>query len=87
VQVQVLLVPLRGPGWKPDRDGVCLVTGRVQVPPGSLEWNVFDNQEANRSAYDVAVACRLAMAEVRVRLPLGALVTVPNDGSLQTLWI
>ena len=35
---------------------------------GSLTiWLTFDR------AHDVAAACRLAMAEVRVRLPLGAL--------------
>ncbi len=32
----------------------------------------FDNLVSNLSAHDVAVACCLAMAEVWVRLPLGA---------------
>ena len=33
----------------------------------------------------LAAACRLAMAEVPVQIRLGALTTVPDDGSLQTL--
>ena len=33
----------------------------------------FDNSIRTLSAHDVAAACRLAMAEVRVQLPLGAL--------------
>ena len=33
--------------------------------------SVFDNSSIRTSAHDVAVACRLAMAEVRVQLPLG----------------
>ena len=32
----------------------------------------FDNSTRIRCAHDVAAACCLAMAEVRVRLPLGA---------------
>ena len=40
----------------------------------------FDNSASNLSAHDVAAACRLAMAEVRVRLPLGALVNVFFSG-------
>ncbi len=35
---------------------------------------LFDNSAHHVCAHDVAAACRLAMAEVRVRLPLGALV-------------
>ena len=34
---------------------------------------LFDNSAHHVCAHDVAAACRLAMAEVRVRLPLGAL--------------
>ena len=45
---------------------------RVRVPPGALEW-FFDNSAHHVSAHDVAAACRLAEAEVRVQLPLGAL--------------
>src|SRR5207248_9954308 len=37
---------------------------RVRPPPGALD---------DRRAHDVAAACRLAMADVWVRLPLGAL--------------
>ena len=44
----------------------------VQVPPGAPEW-FFDNSAHHVCAHDVAAACRLAMAEVRVQLPLGAL--------------
>ena len=33
----------------------------------------FDNSIRTLGAHDVAAACRLAMAEVRVQLPLGAL--------------
>ena len=33
---------------------------------------LFDNSAHHSRAHDVAAACRLAMAEVRVRLPLGA---------------
>ena len=40
--------------------------------PVLLMW-IFDNSIRTLSAHDVAVACRLAMAEVRVQLPLGAL--------------
>src|SRR4051812_27007330 len=39
----------------------------VRVPPGAL----FDNAVSALRAHDVAAAYRLAMAEVRVRLPLG----------------
>ena len=35
---------------------------------------LFDNSAHHVCAHDVAAACRLAMAEVRVQLPLGALV-------------
>ena len=45
----------------------------VRVRPGALV--VFDNLVAVWCAHDVAAACCLAMAEVRVRLPLGALVS------------
>ena len=38
-----------------------------------------------RRTHDVAGACRLAMAEVPVQLRLGALATVPDSRSLQTL--
>ncbi len=39
----------------------------------SLRANlIFDNSNQTTSAHDVAVACCLAMAEVRVQLPLGA---------------
>jgi hypothetical protein len=34
---------------------------------------IFDNSAHATSAHDVAAACCLAMAEVRVRLPLGVL--------------
>ena len=34
---------------------------------------LFDNLVIAKRAHDVAAACRLAMADVRVRLPLGAL--------------
>ena len=44
----------------------------VRVPPGAPEW-FFDNSAHHVCAHDVAAACRLAMAEVRVQLPLGAL--------------
>ena len=36
------------------------------------------------SAYDVTVTYLLAMQELRVQVPLGALATVPNGRSLQT---
>ena len=42
----------------------------VQIPPGALAKL---NQMKLIRAHDVAAACCLAMAEVRVRLPLGAL--------------
>lgn len=42
----------------------------VRVPPGAL-GSFFDNSDVGKRAHDVAVAYRLAMAEVRVRLPLG----------------
>ncbi len=41
--------------------------------PVLLEYWFFDNSIRTLSAHDVAAACRLAMAEVRVQLPLGAL--------------
>ena len=41
----------------------------VRVPPGALCF--LDNSASEDGAHDVAVAYRLAMAEVRVRLPLG----------------
>src|SRR3954466_11490779 len=34
-------------------------------------WRLFDNSGDGDSAHDVAAAYRLAMADVRVRLPLG----------------
>lgn len=43
---------------------------RVRVPPGAL--GLWQSGTPKR-AHDVAAACRLAMAEVRVQLPLGAL--------------
>ena len=48
---------------------------RVRVPPGAPDGlsRFFDNSAHHVSAHDVAAACRLAMAEVRVQLPLGAL--------------
>ena len=39
--------------------------------PVLCEW-FFDNSAHHVCAHDVAAACRLAMAEVRVQLPLGA---------------
>jgi hypothetical protein len=45
----------------------------VRVPPGALRF--FDNSVTVKCAHDVAAACRLAMAEVRVRLPLGTWTT------------
>jgi hypothetical protein len=47
----------------------------VRVPPGALR--LFDNPASALRAHDVAVAYCLAMAEVRVRLPLG---TSENSG-------
>ena len=44
----------------------------VRVPPGAPDW-FFDNSAHHVGTHDVAAACRLAMAEVRVQLPLGAL--------------
>ena len=55
----------------------------VQVPPDSLA--LFDKPVLESRAHDVAVACYLAMVDVWVRLPLGALATVPHDGGIQTL--
>src|SRR5271170_4459505 len=46
---------------------------RVRVPPGALTSLIFDNSARLFCTHDVAVACCLARAEVRVRLPLGAL--------------
>ena len=43
---------------------------RVRVPPGALGSLTIRH---TLRAHDVAAACRLAMAEVRVQLPLGAL--------------
>ncbi len=43
------------------------------------------SQPNTPSAHDVAVACCLAMAEARVRLPLGA-STVTHCESIQTLY-
>ena len=51
----------------------------VRVPPGAPEW-FFDNSAHHVCAHDVAAACRLAMAEVRVRLPLGALTKKQDVG-------
>jgi hypothetical protein len=42
---------------------------RVQLPPDAL----VDDRPIYNRAHDVAVAYRLAMADVWVRLPLGAL--------------
>ena len=44
-------------------------TTRVRVPPDALDLRT----DIHVRAHDVAAACRLAMADVRVRLPLGAL--------------
>jgi hypothetical protein len=41
--------------------------------------SVFDNSDALKCAHDVAAAYCLAMAEVRVRLPLGTLAYVFRD--------
>ena len=48
---------------------------RVRVPPGAPDGlrRFFDNSAHHVCAHDVAAACRLAEAEVRVQLPLGAL--------------
>ena len=43
----------------------------VRVPPGAL--GSLTIRLSTKRAHDVAAACRLAMADVRVRLPLGAL--------------
>ena len=43
----------------------------VRVPPGALQ-RLFDNSATFQRTHDVAEACRLAMPEVRVRLPLDA---------------
>ena len=48
-----------------------------------LSLRFFDNSVTVKCAHDVAAACRLAMAEVRVRLPLGA----PISGVWESLAI
>ena len=59
---------------------VPMVGGDVGSSPGTavlrgpVLW-LFDNLVIAKRAHDVAAACRLAMADVRVRLPLGALVS------------
>ena len=45
---------------------------RVRLPPGALTSLIFDNSARLFCTHDVAAACCLARAEVRVRLPLGA---------------
>jgi hypothetical protein len=50
----------------------------VRVPPGAL--GLLDNSDALNGAHDVAAAYRLAMADVRVRLPLGTLSVVRDPG-------
>ena len=49
----------------------------VRVPPGAL--GSLTIRLPTKRAHDVAAACRLAMADVRVRLPLGAL-TIQDVG-------
>ena len=46
----------------------------VRVQPGALEYDClfFDNPIRTQRTHDVAEAYRLAMSDVRVRLPLGA---------------
>src|SRR5262249_32115837 len=52
--------------------------GNVQRRP------LFDKSAPTEAPVMVTAACRLAEADVRVRVPPGALATVPNGTSVQT---
>ncbi len=70
--VQVPLVPLKYMHWSSSGKDTALVTGQRGFDSHPVLL-VFDNPAHVDRAHDVAAACRLAMAEVRVQLPLGAL--------------
>ena len=77
--VQVRLIPLRNRHWSfsgKDPAPVMRQRGFESHPVLS----VFDNSGDGDRAHDVAVAYRLAMADVRVRLLLGTLGNRLDNG-------
>ena len=74
------------PSWATDKTCFTLRNRKPKKSPGSTldtEDSFRDDNSAHHNAPDdVAAACRLAMAEVRVRLPLGAF-RVPNESVRQ----
>ena len=79
VKVRILPIPLQQQALvvQRQRHRIRNAVTRVRVPPGALcvsaDSAFFDNRKRTISAHDVAAAYCLAMAEVWVRLPLGAL--------------
>ena len=76
-------IPHNNKHWSSSGEDAAPVMRRCRFESGPVLL-ILDNSASNCGAHDVAVACCFAMAEVRVRLPLGALATVPNGRSLQT---